>query len=204
MHLTRLTLELRSAAARRDLVDVYDMHRTLSRGFVANNDAAPPRFLWRLEPTGSVRLPQVLIQSETQPDWCHLRELPGYLAKEPEAKAWLPEHFVGSATTRRFRLVANPTVTKNGKRNGLVTEDDQLAWLARQGDRLGFAVNMALVTDSEFVVSRTGKSAIQFQRACFEGILTIQDPSLVMAALRDGIGPAKAFGCGLLSLAPGS
>lgn len=201
MHLTRLSLELRSVAARRDLGDVYDMHRTLSRAFISNDDDAPPRFLWRVEPSVSMRVPEVIVQSEASPDWGFLCALLGYLAKEPEVKTWRPELLLEAEAKRRFRLVANPTVTRNGKRNGLASEEDQLAWLSRQGERLGFDVDMALVTDSEFVVSRSSKSAVQFQRACFDGVLTVKDSSLVARTLRDGVGPAKAFGCGLLSLA---
>jgi CRISPR-associated protein Cas6/Cse3/CasE subtype I-E len=37
----------------------------------------------------------------------------------------------------------------------------------------------------------------------FDGYLQVIDPDKLLTALRQGIGPAKAFGCGLLSLAPG-
>lgn len=201
MHLTRLSLELRSAAARRDLGDVYDMHRTLSRAFISESADLPLRFLWRVEPGASIRNPVVLVQSESAPDWSFLNALPGYLAREPESKEWNPEAMLRAESKRRFRLVANPTVTKNGKRVGLANEEEQLAWLSRQGERLGFTVEMALVTDSGFVMSRSGKSLVQFQRTCFDGILAVRDVSRISEALISGIGPAKAFGCGLLSLA---
>jgi CRISPR system Cascade subunit CasE len=201
MHLTRLSVELRSAAARRVLGDVYDMHRTLSRAFTCDNDEKPARFLWRVEPASTVRTPVILVQSESAPDWSFLCSMPGYLAKEPEVKTWEPAVLLEADAKRRFRLIANPTVTREGKRTGLVHEDEQLEWLSRQGIRLGFAVEMALVTDNEFVVSRSGKSLVQFQRACFDGILAVNDTSRVLEALTGAIGPAKAFGCGLLSLA---
>lgn len=38
--------------------------------------------------------------------------------------------------------------------------------------------------------------------ATFEGRLQITDPKLLEAALLGGIGPSKAYGCGLLTLAP--
>jgi CRISPR system Cascade subunit CasE len=37
--------------------------------------------------------------------------------------------------------------------------------------------------------------------AVFEGVLQISDESLFKAALTNGIGRAKAYGCGLLTLA---
>jgi CRISPR system Cascade subunit CasE len=36
----------------------------------------------------------------------------------------------------------------------------------------------------------------------FEGRLLITDPDALRAALVTGIGPAKGYGCGLLTLAP--
>ena len=36
----------------------------------------------------------------------------------------------------------------------------------------------------------------------FEGTLIVNDPTVLVSAVRSGIGPGKAFGCGLLSLAP--
>jgi len=35
----------------------------------------------------------------------------------------------------------------------------------------------------------------------FEGVLTVQEPDEFIEQVKQGIGPAKAFGCGLLSLA---
>jgi len=37
----------------------------------------------------------------------------------------------------------------------------------------------------------------------FNGRLQITDAARFITAVQTGIGPAKAFGCGLLSLAPG-
>jgi hypothetical protein len=35
----------------------------------------------------------------------------------------------------------------------------------------------------------------------FQGILSIEKPTEMISLMQTGIGPAKAFGCGLLSLA---
>jgi len=42
----------------------------------------------------------------------------------------------------------------------------------------------------------------QLRSARYDGILEVTDPAAFTATLAAGIGPAKAFGCGLLSLAP--
>jgi CRISPR system Cascade subunit CasE len=73
--------------------------------------------------------------------------------------------------------------------------------LQRQGERLGFKVETALVTGGDVVRGRKGGMSISLLRACFEGILQTRDVPTLSKALQMGIGPGKAFGCGLLSLA---
>ncbi|MFI6289533.1 type I-E CRISPR-associated protein Cas6/Cse3/CasE [Streptomyces sp. NPDC051018] len=50
---------------------------------------------------------------------------------------------------------------------------------------------------------KNGKGAgVTFRSATFEGRLRVTDPALFTARLLGGIGPSKAYGCGLLTLAP--
>jgi len=203
MYLTRLRLDPRSAQARRDLADPYEMHRTLVRAFVHNDEQAPPRFLWRGEPTAPWSEPVVLVQSEEAGQWSVLEAFPNYLKKAAETLQWQPESNLRIGERFRFRLFANPTVTRNGKRLGLAAEDAQLAWLERQGTRQGFSVEAALVTGSELLRSRKGESRISLLRVCFEGRLIVDDADMLARTVKAGIGPGKAFGCGLLSLGRG-
>ncbi|MFF3071125.1 type I-E CRISPR-associated protein Cas6/Cse3/CasE [Kitasatospora sp. NPDC057904] len=46
------------------------------------------------------------------------------------------------------------------------------------------------------------RNSVTLTTATFEGHLRITDPGLLQAALLGGIGPSKAYGCGLLTLAP--
>jgi CRISPR system Cascade subunit CasE len=210
MFLHRIRLNPRSREARRDLADPYQMHRTLVRAFVADAQSPPVRFLWRLEPAvGGSAIPTVLVQSAVAGHWQALQDLPGYLHSERDADGVQSKRFDPLAVAARwpafrFRLAANPTVTRAGKRIGLGGQSEQIAWLARQGAKHGFAVTACLVASSDIVRTRPGKAsaaAITLGRVCFEGVLTPQDPQRLAAALEHGIGPAKAFGCGLLSLA---
>ena len=202
MYLTRLTLDPRSAQARRDLSDAYEMHRTLARAFVTDEQSAPARFLWRLEAGSNAwASPVVLVQSAQAGDWSALQVLPNYLQREIESKPLDLQAWVEGGARYRFRLLANPTVTRQGKRYGLVGEQEQLAWLNRQGERHGFVVEAALVTASDVLASRKGDSRISLQRVCFEGRLQVHELATFSRALEQGIGPGKAFGCGLLSVA---
>ncbi len=200
MYLTRLRLDPRCAKARRDLGDPYEMHRTLVRPFVKAAEQVPPRILWRAEPSAAWSEPVVLVQAQEPADWSVLEALPNYLKGSAETRDISPEGWLQPKQCYRFRLFANPTVTRDGKRLGLVTEEAQLTWLARQGERHGFTVEAALVTSSEQLRSRKQDSRISVLQACFEGRLRVQDPAALASALRSGIGAGKAFGCGLLSL----
>ncbi|MBS2545345.1 type I-E CRISPR-associated protein Cas6/Cse3/CasE [Catenulispora sp. NL8] len=45
-------------------------------------------------------------------------------------------------------------------------------------------------------------ATITITTATFEGVLTVTDPETLRTAMTTGIGPSKAYGCGLLTLAP--
>ena len=203
MNLTRLRLDARSALVRRDLADPYDMHRTLVRAFVQDEAQVPPRFLWRLEAVDAWAQPVVLVQSTHAADWSFLSQLPRYLqlGEQPQIKTFDPGQLLEAGSRYRFRLVANPTVSRAGKRHGLVGDDAQLAWLSRQGERNGFGVEVALVSDSQTLHSRKGPMRVSLLRVRFEGMLQVHDVSALSSTLQAGIGPGKAFGCGLLSIA---
>jgi len=75
MFLSKLILNPKSREARRDLANPYDLHRTLARAFAPDEQTAPGRFLWRLEPTANWQQPQLLVQSQTAGNWGPLHDL---------------------------------------------------------------------------------------------------------------------------------
>jgi len=212
VYLSKLTLNPRHPQARRDLANPYDMHATLSWAVA---DREGERLLWRLE--GGPREAVMLVQSRTSPDWQALFERhPGY-AQLDERSPKLFEPALKPGQLLRFRLRANPTVTKfdpdpeKGKRKrlGLVKLEDQLAWLHRQGERCGFAVPGAMVSSSERVRARKPQKdgeegrVITLQSVTYDGHLRVNEPDAFLAALQSGLGHAKALGFGLLSIAKG-
>jgi len=44
---------------------------------------------------------------------------------------------------------------------------------------------------------------MSFRAVCYQGVLRVADADLLRETVSKGIGPAKVFGCGLLSLARG-
>ena len=128
----------------------------------------------------------------------------------------------------RFKLVANPTRkigTKtgadgrknNGKRVELRGEEEWLAWLERKAGQSGFRLK-AVRASAHVPDLRSGRdlravglakqpdgssTRLTFCGVAFEGRMQVVDSVLFHAALRAGIGSGKAYGYGLLSLAPG-
>jgi len=204
MYLSKLTLDPRHPQARRDLANPYEMHRTLARAYALDAETPPKRFLWRLERSPDYKPSSVvLVQSTQLPNWSALERLAGYLSEIRRDKPVDLEKLIRPTARYRFRLLANPTVTREGKRWGLVHEQDQLAWLASQGERGGFKVLGCLRAAQERLQVRQGKTGnrITVQTALFEGVLQAVDDQILRKRLIEGFGHAKAFGLGMLSLA---
>ncbi len=216
MHLSRLRLNPGHRQVRRELADAYERHRTIMSGFPAELPG-DERVLHRLEVhprTGAVTL---LVQSIHPPDWSPLEIKPRYLIAAPEIKAFEPRFLPGQLL--RFRLQANPTIKlkregrKNSHRVPLKREEEQLAWLMRKSEQHGFQIPTSPEGVPLVRVARIGEQRGRIHRANqrhhltlyvvqFDGILQVTDPDLLVRSMIQGIGPAKSFGCGLLSLAP--
>ncbi len=94
-----------------------------------------------------------------------------------------------------------------GKRVGLFTEAEQVNWLVRKAKDSGFKIVSLHTAPDVFDVlvqpagTDTGKR-LAFNAILFEGHLEVTDRELFLKAFHQGIGPAKGFGFGLLSIAP--
>lgn len=224
MLLHRLHLNLRSREARRDLADPYQMHSTLCRAFSSPECQCPPHtFLWRLEPESDVSgHPRILVQSREAPAWDRI-VVPDWFAQAPDPAIDLIQRLglkhLQAGRRFRFRLRANPSITREGKRLGLMCLDTQVAWIQRKGrDQHGFKIPICegFYLDEETMRSaevrisqeqmlrgrpRSGKEIRVFS-VLYEGLLTVTQPDRFYLALEQGIGHGKAMGLGLLSVAP--
>lgn len=199
MYLSQLILSLRSREARFDLSDRYEMHRTLLRAFpqLLPDDE---RVLYRVEKHPRLPVVPVLVQSNEQPDWSAAERLqrPGYLYRTPVTRPVAPQVRVGDRYP--FRLHANPTVKRDGKRHALYAEDDLRAWLLRKGQSHGFTVEADQLQVVKMGRTYGKKRAQTWHAVQFDGRLSVTDAEAFLEALLNGIGSAKAFGFGLLSV----
>lgn len=228
MILSRLTLNPRSGEAARDLADCQELHRTILSAFPdGGGGATRERFgiLFRLEYRRGAP-PALLVQSHENPNWSKLPR--AYLCAPPESKdisAALDSVLAGAVF--RFRLRANPTRKietksdaggnrRNGKRVELRTEQEQLNWLKRKAAEGGFEL-VSVRTAAEIpdvrvsdegkvggfrssVSSSIGKRPLTFASVLFDGKLCVTDAHKFRATLEQGVGSAKAYGFGFLSI----
>ncbi|MCT2541565.1 type I-E CRISPR-associated protein Cas6/Cse3/CasE [Streptomyces atratus] len=130
-----------------------------------------------------------------------------------------------------FRLTANPVhnirheYVKEGERTKRAahrTPRHQMEWLLKRQEQAGFEivekpVERRLLPEGdayELIVrdqvpmrfrrppARAGKNDVQLTRVTFDGRLRITDTALFRRTLTHGLGKAKAYGCGLMTLAP--
>ena len=203
MYLSRLEHAPNSIHTRRCLSDPYEMHRLIWRAFPDRADGGLGRVLFRTEIQSRKSVLITLVQSEKEPDWKPL-EQEGMLSASYKPY----EPIVESGQRLRFRLRANPTRRVgdrsdklHGKRVGMYGEENQREWLLRKAMRSGFEVTNVLIASRENVTSSTSDKKAHHFAVDFEGTLRVTDPEVLVDTLRKGIGPAKAFGFGLLSLA---
>jgi CRISPR system Cascade subunit CasE len=206
MYLSRLFLNPHSRQVHAELAYPYELHRTLMRA--CSDHVKEERLLYRVETEPETQAPVLLVQSQLLPAWERLAD--GYLAKRPANPAVKQLNLnLKPGQTLSFRLRANPTkrlsksLSRNmdkSKRVGLYRTEEQLDWLDRKGAAHGFRVLHASASRQERTVDH--RHNLQFLSVQFDGILQVVDPDALAAAVDSGIGSGKAFGFGLLSLAP--
>lgn len=230
MFLSRLSLNVRSARARLDLARPHEMHKTVWNCHpTLRRDPATGEFLdrllFRVDAGGGP--PTLLVQSGVEPDWTRL---PGdYLRDAPACKPLDVTFTAGQRL--RFRLRANTTKrvaagnprlggTMVGKRVSLNTEADQIRWLLRKGEAGGFTIPGGWVSATRpetgetvelpnFRVDAVPEGRVHGLKGTagvlaavrFEGVLVVTDPDRFRQTLYRGVGSAKGFGFGLLSVA---
>lgn len=192
------------------------MHAAVLAGFPPGVETSnhEGRTLWRLD-FGTDRGVTLCIVSPSRPDLTHLVEQAGWPANQGwETRDYAP--FLGRLESGQrwvFRLTANPSHSHkdhNGttRRLGHVSPKWQKKWLLAQGGKNGFVVSPAGDGEYDMILSRRDKKSfrrsdatVTLSTAQYDGQLEIADSDAFTRALRNGIGPAKGYGCGLMTLA---
>lgn len=217
MNFSRMHLNPQRRGTRALLASPHEMHKAVLSCFPPDADnEAPGRILWRVD--SSAPKVALYIVSPAVPSFEHLQETAGW----SEQKSWESADYgpllrkLDHGQRFRFRLTANPvhTVTDAGIKRRLahVTAEHQLRWLHERQGMMGVAfppLGTGSEVEGELAARITGRERVHFRRrerrvtlvrATYEGLIDVQDPEKLRAVLTEGIGKAKGYGCGLLTL----
>lgn len=194
----------------------YELHRAVWTLFPGQEKESrkkldEPRagFLFRVEENRIGQPARLLVQSHIEP------QAEGRWARVLGRREFDPKP--SAAQRLEFLLTANPikTITdrdhpskpgkkpdKKGKykcRVPLLREEEQIAWLT---DRLAdcAVVESVSVQAHPLLFFRGNGNNGKLLTVAFQGLLRVTVPGILRDRLQNGIGPAKAFGCGLLLL----
>ncbi|YAL82092.1 type I-E CRISPR-associated protein Cas6/Cse3/CasE [Dermacoccaceae bacterium W4C1] len=219
MYLSEIRLNSTRVTTRRMVTSPQVTHALVLGSCSADGD--PGRVLWRLDRHASHDL-LLYVVSHGKPDFTGVVEQAGW----PERPAWRTASYSGfldhlaEGQEWVFRLTANPSRSEStgdpqqrGRVRPLRTAPEQLDWLNQRQSRLGieFCRNeigepqLELRERDQVSFRRTDKSSrsgtVHLTTATFEGRLRVLEPCRLSAALVEGIGRAKGYGCGLMTLA---
>lgn len=228
MKLSLLQLDPTDRLVRAALGDPQRMHRLVMSAFpsVEGPARASLGVLHRVEADARGGC-TVYVQSKDSPSW---EQLPSSVFLSTAENAVAVRDLAGDLEARRvgdvlvFRLLANVTrridtktredgVRRHGKRVPLRNHEARVAWLQRKALTSGFelvegwsgAPELRVTEHAPIHGSRADSDEVRritFEGVTFEGLLRITDLAPFRQAVMAGIGPARAYGFGLLSFRP--
>lgn len=225
MYLSKMDLNMARRETLRLVGSPYRMHALVEHAFPPRitRTCEQGRILWRVDASPTKDAAVLYILSPERPDLIHAVEQAGWpLYPHWETKDYRPLlDKIAKGQVWQFRLKANPVrtvlVDKGRRENqkvigtvqGHVTEAHQRQWLLDRSGSHGFRVLGSKGDAPDVSVShrsrerflRDGKT-VTLITAQFDGILEVTDAKAFRHALGFGIGRAKGFGCGLLTIAP--
>ncbi|MEV6071899.1 type I-E CRISPR-associated protein Cas6/Cse3/CasE [Nocardia sp. NPDC052001] len=225
MYLSRIPLNPARRGTRGFLSSPQVVHAAVMASFppgTLEHATDTGRVLWRIDQHD--KNIHLYVVSPIESDFTHIIEQAGW----PTTGAWATRKYAQLLDTLtvgqrwHFRLTANPVHhTKTSpnptahKIRGRVTAlkaPEQLDWLHRKAALSGFALADCgpidarepdlRILDRNNLTFRRGAATVTLSTATFEGTLIVTDTALLTTALTHGIGRAKGYGCGLLTLAP--
>lgn len=206
MYLSRIALDDSNRKTMRALASPQLMHGAVEQSFSGDRQ----RRLWRVDwLKGKCYL---LVLSEDRPDFTELMKQFGSLDVDP---AWETKDYaklldrLQIGQTWQFKLKANPVrsvkekdAAGRGKVVAHVTPEQQKQWLIKRAEECGFSISPHTfdVVHTHWMKFNKGGCEVTLRAATFEGVLTVTDAARFKEALLLGIGRAKAYGCGLLTV----
>lgn len=184
----------------------YALHQALWELFPDRPDDERD-FLFRVEQEKTGHGAVLLMQSKQHPvegaDAVEVRAVRDYMLNISEGQRI------------RFLLKANPVKTikdEKGRKNAkgevkscrvpLIKEEQQLQWLVRKFKGIVELEEVSVSNGLPMYFKKSNRAG-KIVPVRFEGVASVVDSDAFSRLLATGVGPAKALGCGMLSVAPG-
>lgn len=188
--------------------NAYNLHRQLWKLFPGeerearkSNDDVRQGFLFRVEENPTGRPARLLVQSRRTPEVALGVVILGTREIHPRPVAGQRLAFLLTAnpvkTIADAQREAKPDKKSEKCRVPLIKEEDQREWVARKFASVG-EIETANVMPHAPIYFRKGNRGGKLATVTFDGVLRVSDPIRLAEFLENGVGPAKAFGCGLL------
>lgn len=204
--LTRILLDPRHAAVRRDLSDAIRLHQramSLMPDGLGDQARQQTGLLYRLDEsrTGT----HLLIQSSREPAFGKLPAGYGTVAVR-DIDPLLDALDKGVAVHYRLAANASKRLGRNAEHPGKIVAlrgEAAEQWWALRAEQYGLAMRtITTLSQADATGRRDGHKPVKHAITRFDGQAVVADPDALRRAIRDGIGRGKSYGCGLLSLAP--
>ena len=218
MYLSRVEVNVHRRDTIRLMSSPHIVHAAVMASF-PSYESIDTRTLWRVDSLGPSTY--ILVQSGMKPDFSHIVDQYGWPASKQTWDTVDYDPFLDKlkdGQVRRFRLTANPVhsvkdpLNKEGRGKVMahVTADQQKKWLIERSERCGFRIEDTNTENKEPALEIKSRDFQQFTRdrkdvslsiVTFEGVLVVKDAALLRESMKKGIGRAKGYGCGLITLA---
>ena len=205
MFLSRIALDISNRNTLEALSSPRKFHGALESNFLGEK----PRNLWRIDNLNGQLY--FLALTETAPDFSSFCKQFCKTRKASETKSY--DNFLENITNGsrwHFRLTANPTWrtvskirNKHGKLYSCNTIAEQKNWLIKKSEQCGFQLNLSMfdiVQNKWYRFHKADIAYISLLSVTYEGVLEVTDVELFRYALTHGIGKAKAYGMGLMTI----
>jgi CRISPR system Cascade subunit CasE len=217
MYLSRIELDTTKRETIRALGSPQVFHSAVENCCPGFPKIRAPRKLWRVDSLNG-RL-YLLLLSPEKPDFARFAAQFCSLDSQGDSKSYdALLSRVGAGQQWQFRLRANPVhsvkdgpdTSGRGKVYAHVTIEQQKGWLRQRAQSCGFELTVGEAGDdresfdviqSEYLRFRRQNKFVTLGVSTFEGVLRVKDPVLFAKTLAEGVGRAKAYGCGLLTIA---
>lgn len=212
MYLSRIALDANRRETMKALASPQLLHGAVEQSF----DGRRQRNLWRTDWLGGKCY--LLVLSTDKPDFSRIAEQFGHPQTERPWETKIYDQLLArlqAGQTWRFRLRANPVHSSSrdkdaesgrGKVFAHVTQTQQKQWLLARAEACGFTLKEDAfdVVHTQWIKFHRGTDSsfeVTLRTATFEGVLTITDAERFRQTLMSGVGRAKAYGCGLMTIA---